>query len=409
MSDTENPVPRLEALATAIDAARPIPLLAELVRIPSHPGLERQEEAVVAALERYLAERGLPASLVEVAAGRPNLLCTVRAPRPGPHLLLCGHTDTVPLNEGNPGVGFSAEIREGRMYGRGTVDMKGGVVAMAAALVALRETGMLPGGAVTLAAVVDEEMQSLGAEHLIGGGLKADGAIIGEPTSNRICLGHKGLEWLAIEIYGRAAHGGTPGAGINAILAAARFISRAERELVPRLASRPHPLLGPPTINFGTIRGGDQPSTVAARCTVTVDRRSLPGETYDAICAELREILASVEAEMPGLRTEIRRVPGGMATMEHVACVTAADAPLVLAATGAARAVRGSAGELGAFPAWTDGALLAAFGGVPCLILGPGDPAVAHAPIESVSIDEVRSAALLYAMTALHFCGGEQA
>src|SRR6185295_9451323 len=143
-------------------------------------------------------------------------------------------------------------------------------------------------------------------------------------------LGHKGLEWLEIAFEGKAAHGGTPRAGINAIDGAARFATLVREKLHPVLASRSHPLLGPPTINLGTIRGGDQPSTVAARCVLTVDRRSVPGETYGTIVAELRALLDEVEAAMPGLRTSIGRMPGGMATLEHVSMVTEGTHPLAV-------------------------------------------------------------------------------
>jgi len=393
-----------QKVAGAIDRAEVVELAAELVRIPSHRGLPRQEEEVVRALARYLAAHGVVAETVEVAAGRPNLLATVRGARHGRHLLLCGHTDTVPLNDGDPGVGFSGELRDGWLLGRGAVDMKGAVAAMAGALVALAESGALAAGAVTLAAVVDEEMESLGAEHLLGSSFSADGAVVGEPTGNRVCRGHRGLEWLAIELRGRPAHGGRPEAGINAIAAAARFIARVERDLVPRFARRAHPLLGPPTINFGTIAGGDQPSTVAAFCVLTLDRRSLPGERYDEICAELGELLAVVEGEMPGLSTAIRRLSGSMATMEHVALETPAEHPLAQAAAAAFRAVRGGEAEFGAFPAWTDGALLAAYGGIPAIVLGPGDLALAHSPREAVAVEELTEAARLYAATALAFC-----
>lgn len=394
----------LEALAVAIDHAELIELLARLVRIPSHHGVERQEEGVVRELDAYLRRYGLESTKVEAAEGRPNLLCRLDSARAGRHLLLCGHTDTVPLNENNHGVGYSAEVRDGVMYGRGTADMKGGVAAMAAALVALRSTGLLESGAVTLGAVVDEEMESIGAEHLVRSGFRADGAIIGEPTGNRLDLGHKGLEWIEIEFRGKAAHGGTPRAGINAIVAASTFVRLTEEILVPRLQARAHGLLGSPTINFGTIRGGDQPSTVAASCLLGADRRSVPGENAESIFAELRELLEQVERQMPGLRTDVRRFPGGMATMEHVACVTDRGHPLVASTIAACEAVKGSSEKCGAFPAWTDGALLAAFAAIPSVVLGPGELSVAHTPDECVSLDEVRQAALLYAVSALHFC-----
>ena len=394
-----------EQLDAEIKRVTPIDLLQSLVRIPSHRDLPQQETAVARELAGYLESYGLEPRLEEVVDGRLNLLCTVQANLEGPHLLLCGHTDTVPLNKDDAGVGFSGETEGGLVHGRGAVDMKGALAAMAAALVAVFKTNLLERGSVTLAAVIDEEMESLGAEYLVQSGFQANGAIVGEPTLNRICLGHKGLEWLEFEFRGQAAHGGTPQAGVNAIEGASRFVELARCELIPRFEERSDPLIGPPTLNFGTIQGGDQPSTVAARCVLTADRRSVPGETFESICGELKDLLTQVESEMPGLTTVIRRVPGGMATMEHVALETAEEDPVIEAASEARRQVCGAVGELGAFPAWTDGALLARFGGIPTIVMGPGDLAVAHSPRESVAVDQVLEAARLYAVTALEFCG----
>ena len=391
-------------LFEAIDQADPIELLGELIRIPSHRGLERQEEGVARALGRYLESQGLTVSLEEVVEGRPNLICTLEGAGRGRHLLLCGHTDTVPLNEGDEGVGFSGVVRNGRVEGRGSVDMKGALAAMAAAMVGLHKAGAMESGKVTLAAVIDEEMESLGAEHLVASGFQADGAIVGEPTENRLSLGHKGLEWLEFRFQGKAAHGGTPQSGINAIDAAARFIELARTELVPRFSGRADELLGPPTLNFGTIRGGDQPSTVAATCTLTADRRSVPGETFESMTHELRALLDQVEREMPGLLAGLVRVSGGMATLEHVALKTEADHPVAESATNAIQELYGSLGEPGDFPAWTDGALLAEFGGIPTVILGPGNLQLAHSPREAIEVDQVLEAARLYALAALEFC-----
>ncbi len=388
-----------------IESAGTIELLRELVRIPSHRGLAKQEAGVVEALRAYLAAAGLEAQVEEIVDGRPNLLCTVAGDKNnGKHLLLCGHTDTVPLNEGEPGYGFSGDLVDGWVRGRGAVDMKGALAAMAAALVALSRSGALGAGQVTLAAVIDEEMESLGAEDLVESGFHADGAIVGEPTLNQICLGHKGLEWLEFEFRGKAAHGGTPEAGVNAIGGASRFVELVRCELIPRFAQRADALIGPPTLNFGTIRGGDQPSTVAAECTLTADRRSVPGETYESVTDELNELLRRVEQEMPGLTTGLRRVPGGMATMEHVALKTDEQQPIAQAAVRARRRVCGEVGPFGAFPAWTDGALLSAFGGIPTIVMGPGDLAVAHSPEESIAVEQVLEATRLYAVTALEFC-----
>jgi acetylornithine deacetylase/succinyl-diaminopimelate desuccinylase len=397
-----------QELFEVIDQADPIKLLGELIRIPSHRGLERQEEGVARALARYLGSHGLAVRLEEVVEGRPNLTCTLEGEERGRHLLLCGHTDTVPLNEDDEGVGFSGLVRNGKIEGRGSVDMKGALAAMAAAMVGLHKADALPRGKVTLAAIIDEEMESLGAEHLVASGFQADGAIVGEPTENRLSLGHKGLEWLEFRFQGKAAHGGTPRSGINAIDAAARFIELVRTELVPRFSERADELLGPPTLNFGTIRGGDQPSTVAANCTLTADRRSVPGETFESMTQELRALLDQVEREMPGLLAGLVRVPGGMATLEHVALKTEADHPVAESTTNAIQELYGALGEPGDFPAWTDGALLAEFGGIPTVILGPGNLQLAHSPREAIEEDQVLEAARLYALAALDFCPGAE-
>jgi acetylornithine deacetylase/succinyl-diaminopimelate desuccinylase len=380
-----------------------IALLRELIQAPSYIGLPRQEEQAVSVLAGYFAKHEIEFFTTEVRPGRPNLSATVRGPKPGGQLIFCGHTDTVAPNTITMMEPFGAEIRDSRIYGRGAVDMKGPVAAMAAALVALKNLRLLEKGAVMLAAVIDEEMESLGAEALIHSGVAADGAIVGEPTGNQIAIGHKGLEWLEIEFLGKATHGGTPEKGLNAISAAARFVRIVEDELTPKLQTRRHPVLGAPTINLGTIRGGDQPSTVAARCTIQLDRRWVPAETIEQVFGELEEILASVRNAMPGLKTELRRVSGGMATMVRGPLEIAADHSLVRAAQKARGEIYGGASVLTAFPAWTDAALLSREAKIPCLVCGPGDLSLAHSAEESIAIAEVEQAVALYALAAIHF------
>jgi acetylornithine deacetylase/succinyl-diaminopimelate desuccinylase len=289
------------------------------------------------------------------------------------------------------------------MSGRGTVDMKGALAAMAGALVVLRESGGLASGRLTLAAVIDEEMESLGAEALILSGFKADGAIIGEPTENRVAIGHKGLEWLEVSFIGKAAHGSTPEAGVNAIAAAAHFASLVEQELAPGFERRRDPVLGPPAINLGTIQGGQQPSMVAADCRVQLDRRWVTTETIDDVFNDIEALLAEVRAARPGLATRLERMPEGMATMLHGPLVIDPGHPLVLSARGALEEMGRPEAPLTVFPAWTDGALISREAGIPTLIWGPGELELAHSAEESVPVDEVLLAARLYAAAARRF------
>jgi len=378
-------------------------LLQAMVQAPSHPGVERQEEAAVRVLEAWLLGHGIRSEAVDVRAGRPNLIATLAGKQPGRHLLFCGHTDTVPPNAGAPGDPFSARIENGRLQGRGSVDMKGPIAAMAGALVRLKESGGLASGRVTLAAVIDEEMESLGAEALIKDGFKADGAIVGEPTDNEVAIGHKGLEWFDIEFKGKAAHSSTPEAGVNAIAAAAHFITLVEQELVPEFERRRDPVLELPVINMGTISGGQQPSMVAAHCRLQVDRRWVSTETIEQVFADLQALLERVRKARPGLETTLARVPGGMLTMLHGPLVIDPGHPLVGAALGAFGDLGRTAPPTTIFPAWTDGALISREAGIPTLIWGPGTLALAHSAEESILLGDVFLAARLYEAAARRF------
>ncbi len=380
-------------------------LLINLVKARSYPGIPRQEEAVVRELGSFLEAHRVPPTITEVKDGRPNLVAAVDSGRPGRHLLLCGHTDTVPPNAGSPVDLFAAVEKEAKLYGRGTADMKGALAAMAGALVDMAEKKSLAAGKVTLAAVIDEEMESLGAEALIRAGFRADAAVVGEPTSNKIAIGHKGLEWLSIEFTGRAAHGSTPEAGINAISAAAYFIRLVEEELGPEFKKRRDPILGLPVINMGTIAGGDQPSTVAAHCVIKLDRRWVTTETIEQVFADLETLLARVKARHPGLKTSISRVPGGMATMIHGPLTIDPGHPIVKSARKALAGIGRREENLTVFPAWTDGALLSREGKIPTIIWGPGELGHAHSPEENISLKEVHDAARIYAAAALDYCG----
>jgi len=379
-------------------------LLAELIKARSYPGIPKQEAAAVAELKTFLDAHHIRTTVTEVKDGRPNLLAVVDSGRPGRHILFCGHTDTVPPNAGTTVDLFAAEVKDGVLFGRGTVDMKGALAAMAGALADLTEKKSLPAGKATLAAVIDEELESLGAEALIRAGFGADAAVVGEPTSNKIAIGHKGLEWLSVEFTGRAAHGGTPEAGINAISAAAYFVRLVEEELGPELKKRRDPVLGFPVINMGTIAGGDQPSTVAARCAIKLDRRWVTTETIEQVFSDLEGLMAKVRAKLPGLKTSISRVPGGMATMIHGPFTVDPGNPIVKSAQKALAGMGRPEEGLTVFPAWTDGALLSREAKIPTIIWGPGALDHAHSPEECIRLEEVHAAADLYAATALDFC-----
>lgn len=392
---------------SALDAEI-LQLLTRLVKARSYPGIPQQEKEVVEELDIYLRSHGIESIITEVCDGRPNLLASVEGTNPGPHLLLCGHTDTVSPNEKSPVDLFAAVEKQGRLYGRGTADMKGALAAMAGALVHLKTSGTLTCGKVTLAAIIDEETQTLGSEHLVKSGFRADAAIVGEPTNNLIDIGHKGLEWLVVEFEGKAAHGGTPESGINAISAAAHFVQLVEIELIPEFQKRRDPVLGLPAVNIGTIQGGDQPSTVAAHCQIKLDRRWVNKETIEQVFEDLEILLKKIRSARPGLKTKVFRVPDSMATMLHGPVTIEPEHPVVQAAQKALHKHNLPAESLGVFPAWTDAALISREAKIPSIIWGPGELNYAHSPEENIRLEDVILAKNLYASAALSFTGSLQ-
>ncbi len=253
-------------------------------------------------------------------------------------------------------------------------------------------------------------MESLGAEALIRGGIAADAAVVGEPTGNRPCLGHKRPRVAGGRLRRPRRTRRHAGTGLNAIVAAARFVELAGARLAAPFATRHHPLLGPPTLNFGTIRGGDQPSTVAARCALTLDRRSVPGESYDPVVAELDGPARRGRGGDAGLahRGAPRR-RGAWRRWSTWRCATAAEHPLARAAFAARRFVLG--GDEPSFgpsrpgptaPCWRISATC------PTIVLGPGDLADAHSPREAIAVAELVAAARIYAALALELALGSE-
>jgi acetylornithine deacetylase len=337
---------------------------------------------------------GLAVRAIDTEAGRRSLLVSSRPPVAGPPgrtLLLCGHLDTVgPGGMADP---TTPRIDGDRLYGRGSYDMKAG---LAAALLACREAARrdLP-GRVVVAAVADEEHASTGVEAVLPHVRDADGAIVTEPTELVIALAHKGFAWSRIEISGRAAHGSRPHLGIDAIMAAGPILL-ALRDLDRRLAAHPHPILGPGSLHAGLIDGGVEESTIPARCVLTVERRTLPGET-----------LADVEADLAGLLARCRDadpapVVTARTTLARDPMQTDPGAPIVAVLRDAARAVLGRPAELGGASYWADSAVLSA-AGIPTVLFGPGGEG-AHADVEWVSLGDTRACARILAATAAAFC-----
>jgi len=385
-----------QAVLDRIDEGWLIELTTSLVRAAGQnpPG---EEAATVAVLCAAAAELGLDVVETAVEPGRNNVRITLEGGR-GPGLLLLGHTDVVPVGDGWTTDPFGGVVRDGRIYGRGASDMKGGLAASLAALAALRGVGL--SGPVELAALVDEEETGKGIRAFVS---SVPGPFLGcvtaEPSDLQTIIGARGASYLRAEIHGKACHAGNPDGGANAIYGAAAVVAEIER-LHAELAKRPHPLLGPATWSVGQIHGGTGGSIVPAECVVVADRRLLPGETTDAVLDELRERLADLRLADRGLRVDLAM------PMEMPAFQTAADSELARA-TDAALADAGGPGlPLGGWTAACDGGYVARDLGVPVVVLGPGSAtSQAHRADESVAIDELVIAASAYALTGLRLLG----
>ncbi len=361
-------------------------LLADLVRhnsinpnlVPGAPG----EGAVAVFLYEYCRHAGLEAEVQEVAPGRANVIARLRGRGGQPALLFNGHIDTVGV-DGMTIDPFDPVIRDGRLYGRGAFDMKGGVAAMVEATVAAAAQGPPPGD-VVLAMVADEEYASLGTQAVVPD-VPAGAAIVTEPTALNVCVAHKGFAWITVETAGRAAHGSRYAEGVDAITRMGRVLAsleRLEREVYPR---HRHPLLGRPSVHASLIDGGQGLSTYPDRCRLQVERRTLPTETPNDIAAEMEALLAGLRHADPSFEAS------WSLTLFRPGLEVPPEAPVVRAVCRAAAAVLGREPALvGEYP-WLDSALLAA-AGIPTVIFGPAG-AGAHAAVEWVDLVSVAATA----------------
>jgi acetylornithine deacetylase/succinyl-diaminopimelate desuccinylase-like protein len=381
-----------QAVLDRIDEDWLVELTTSLVRAAGQnpPG---EEAATVAVLSAAATELGLDVVETAVEPGRNNVRITLEGDG-GPGLLLLGHTDVVPVGDGWTTDPFGGAVHDGRIYGRGASDMKGGLAASLAALAALRGVGL--SGPVELAALVDEEETGKGIRAFVS---SVPGPFLGcitaEPTDLQTIIGARGASYLRAEIHGKACHAGNPDGGANAIYGAAAVIAEIER-LHAELAKRPHPLLGPATWSVGQIHGGTGGSIVPAECVVVADRRLLPGESTDAVLDDLRARVAGLRLADRGLTVDLAM------PMEMPAFQTPADSELARA-TDAALADAGGPGlPLGGWTAACDGGYVARDLGVPVVVLGPGSAtSQAHRADESVAIEELLVASRAYALTAL--------
>ena len=358
------------------------------------------EAATVAVLDRVCRERGLVVTTTEVEPDRANLSAVLPG-GDGPGLLLLGHTDVVPIGDGWTVPPFGGQVHDGRLTGRGSADMKGGLASCVVAMAALARAGVALTGPVELLATVDEEETGKGIRHYIAGRDRRSfaGCIAAEPTELQTIIAARGDSYLEVTVTGRAAHSGNPADGRNAIQGAARIMAEIE-QLHSELSATAHPLVGPATWSVGLVRGGTGASTVPAECVITADRRLLPAELGPDVLSHFTNRLAELRLAECGLTVEVRM------TMDMPGFETSPANQLVTVSSQAVLDAGGPDLPLAGWTAACDGGFVARDAAVPVVVLGPGSVArQAHRADESVALAELVVAARTYVLCAVRLLG----
>jgi succinyl-diaminopimelate desuccinylase len=387
-----------------MDHAALIELTQALVRIPSvyDPSTGRNEEPAARLVAEQLRELGWEPELDLVAPGRPNVYAVVDGGRPGPTLLFEGHTDVV--TEGDPALWsvppFAAEIHAGRLYGRGSADMKSGLAAALFATRAVADEGPFP-GRLMIAALVDEEGLMSGVKHFVARGRAhgIDAAICCEPEEGEVCNTSKGALRLRVDFRGAMAHGAMPFHGRNPNPALARFLTEVSELEAKLQADHPtHLHLGDVHLTPTVLRAGDpvQMNVIPADASVWLDVRTVPGVEHGAVVDAVREVAASC-GRSGGIDTAVEVID------DRPAVATPVTAPVVRALSDAHVAVTGQPARFGGVPGATDGTILTARAGMPSVVYGPGGKWIAHQVDEFVEVAAVIEAAEVYREAALRF------
>jgi acetylornithine deacetylase/succinyl-diaminopimelate desuccinylase-like protein len=372
-----------------------IELLKDLVGIDSqNPSLVPSaagEGKIAAYVAAWAGSAGLASETFEAVSGRPSVIVRSHPGGAGRSLMLCGHLDTVGIaGMSDP---LTPVIDGDRLYGRGAYDMKAG---LAASLIACREASRLGlAGEVSVACVADEEHSSIGVQEILRHAA-AGAAIVTEPTELTVATAHRGFVWTEISVVGKAAHGSRPHLGKDAILKTGPILV-ALADLNERLRERRHPRLGHGFVHGSIISGGREESTIPDSCTLTVERRTLPGETVEDVERDIAGLLARCTAADPELeassRTTLARPPFEAADDEHIVRAVAAAATRTL----------GRPAELAGVSYWADASLIAR-SGIPTVLFGP-DGNGAHASVEWASLSGTIACARTLIAAAQDFCG----
>jgi len=372
-----------------------VSMLSNMIRINSENPPGREEELASYVAER-LAELGLKA-WIDRFQGRANAIGSIKIGNGG-KIMLVSHLDTVPAEERDlwkipP---FSGAVKDGKVYGRGAADAKGCIASMLGCLKALADEGWPIHGEIIFAAVADEESENRGIRRLVAQGVKADYAVVGEPTNLNVCIAHKGSIVLRANFRGKAAHSSKPEKGINAVYAASEYALRIEK-LSKRFRIR-HGLLGRPSLAVTVVMGGVKDNVIPDRCELVINRRTLPNENLEKIVNRLKDLADKISKR--------RRVKASIKIDRYLpASETDRDEEIVKAGLRAVSRVLGKRARPKGFQATCDMTFLVHRANIPCIILGPGRLEEAHVIDEWVEIDQLINGSKIYRELIMELIG----
>ena len=379
-----------------------VTLTQELTRInSSNPTLSVSDGAgereVVDYLTAWFAHRDIEHHKIEPVVGRPSIVGALRGTGGGQSLMFNGHIDTVTLSsyERDPLSGCLGK-KDGKqvVFGRGSLDMKGGLAAALAALSTIKASGKVLRGDMIVAAVADEEDASQGTRDLLAAGWHADAAVVPEPTMGVIATAHKGFLWVEVDILGVAAHGSNPAEGEDAILTSWPLLQALE-EYQQRLPV--DKTLGQASLHCGLIRGGQEPSSYPDKCTITIEFRTIPCQSEKSILSDLRSILSGITKKNPRFR-----YAGPRMTMSRPTQKLDTSHRLVEMTANCASAILGHRPQIRSVPFWCDAALLSE-AGIPSIVYGPAGAGL-HGIEEWVEVESLKQMEKVFAQLALEFC-----
>ncbi|MHA6529731.1 M20 family metallopeptidase [Paenibacillus sp. BAC0078] len=382
-----------------------VPFLQRLIEVDTcnPPGNEHHLSVL---LQDFLRELGVESSVTGIEQGRSNLEAVFQG-NGSRKLMFCGHLDTVSpwIAAAGSYSPHGAVIVGGRMYGRGTSDMKSGLAAMLLAAASLHQEGIRLGGELVFLATAGEEVDSCGARMYAGQNspLDLDGIVIGEPTGSRVAVGHKGALWLRITLFGRSAHGSMPQLGLNAVEGMMEVIALLRSHALEWQAH--DAVLGTSSLSVNKIEGGVQTNVIPDRCTIDVDIRTVPPLQHASLLEEIEARLQQIQQLHPGYRYELEQLLDRSVVYTDPSRELIATALEVAASLGGTEQSEEEVRAVQGVPYYTDGSVLHDNGRLPVLIYGPGDPALAHQPDEWVDIEAYLASISFYRELAIRFLG----